>query len=70
VSVPTYLVTDDQAVINSYVKANNAGKVKDGYYENPESHYEIVVVNSDTKTSAADATKDAWNTVLEKFGRI
>lgn len=70
VSVPTYLVTDDQAVINSYVKANNAGKIKDGYYENPESHYEIVVVNSDTKTSAADATKDAWNTVLEKFGRI
>lgn len=70
VSVPTYLVTNNQAIINTYVKANNATKVKDGYYENPESHYEIVVVNNDTKTSAADATKDAWNNVLEKFGRI
>lgn len=70
VSVPTYLVTNNQAIIDTYVKANNATKVKDGYYENPESHYEIVVVNNDTKTSAADATKDAWNNVLEKFGRI
>lgn len=70
VSVPTYLVTDNQAVIDSYVKANSAKKVKDGYYQNPESHYEIVVVNGKTKISAIDATKDAWQTVLEKFGRI
>lgn len=70
VSVPTYLVTDKQAVIDSYVKANNAKKVKDGYYQNPESHYEIVAVNSNVKTDAVAATKDAWETVLEKFGRI
>lgn len=70
VSVPTYLVTNNQAIIDTYVKANNANKVNDGYYENPESHYEIVVVNNNTETSAADATKDAWDNVLEKFGRI
>ena len=70
VSVPTYLVTDNQAVIDTYVKANSAEKVKDGYYENPESHYEIVAVNSHTEVSAVEATKDAWETVLEKFGRI
>lgn len=70
VSVPTYLVTNNQAIIDTYVKANNANKVNDSYYENPESHYEIVVVNNNTETSAADATKDAWDNVLEKFGRI
>jgi len=69
-SVPTYLVTDNQAVIDSYVKANSAEKVSKGYYENPESHYEIVVVNSDTSVSAVEATKDAWENVLEKFGKL
>ncbi len=70
VSVPTYLVTDNESIINTYVTANSAEMTSEGYYENPESHYEIVVVNSDTSTSAADATREAWDTVLEKFGRI
>ncbi len=70
VSVPTYLVTDNENIVNTYVNANSAEMTSDGYYENPESHYEIVVVNDDTSTSAVDATIEAWNTVLEKFGRI
>ena len=70
VSVPTYLVSDNQAVIDSYVKANSAEKVSEGYYVNPESRFEIVVVNSDTSVNPVEATKDAWENVLEKFGRI
>lgn len=70
VSVPTYLVSDNQDVINTYVTANSATEVSSGYYQNPESHYEIVAVNSNTSISAVEATKDAWGTVLEKFGRI
>lgn len=70
VSVPTYLVTDNQSVIESYTKANNATKVSEGLYQNPESHYEIVAVNSDTNLTNVEATKDAWNKVLNKFGRI
>ena len=70
VSVPTYLVTDNQAVADVYISANNAEKVSEGYYENPESHYEIVAVNSYTSVSAVEATKDAWDRVLKKFGRI
>lgn len=70
VSVPTYLVTDNQAVIDTYVKANNAVEVSEGYFENPESHYEIVVVNKDTSIDPVTATKAAWDNVLEKFARI
>ncbi len=70
VSVPTYLVTDNESIINTYVTANSAEMTSEGYYENPESHYEIVVVNSDTSISAVNATIEAWENVLEKFGRI
>ena len=70
VSVPTYLVTDNQAVIDTYTKANKATLVSDNMYQNPNSRYEIVVVNSDTSISAVDATKEAWDRVLNKFGRI
>lgn len=70
VSVPTYLVSDNQKVIDKYVKANNAKEVKEGYYQNPESHYEVVVTNGNTSINEIEATKEAWNNVLEKFGRI
>lgn len=70
VSVPTYLVTDDQKVIDTYVKANSAEEVSEGYYANPESRYEIVVVNDDTDIDPIAATQDAWTNVLAKFGRI
>lgn len=70
VSVPTYLVTDNQAVIESYTKANNATEVSEGLYQNPESHYEIVSVNTNTSISETQATKDAWEKVLKHFGRI
>ena len=70
VSVPTYLVTDDQAIIDTYVKANHATLVSEGWYENPDSHYEIVAVHSDTDQTAVAATQDAWDKVLKKFGRI
>ena len=32
VSVPTYLVTDNDEIVNTYVKANSATKTEDGYY--------------------------------------
>ena len=70
VSVPTYLVTDNDEIVNTYVKANSATKTEDGYYVNPESHYEVVAVNKDTGLDAVSATKDAWEKVLKKFGRI
>lgn len=70
VSVPTYLVTDQKEVVDTYVKANNAILTTDNHYQNPESHYEIVVVNNDTTLDAVTATKEAWSEVLEKFGRI
>ena len=70
VSVPTYLVTDNQNIVDKYVSANSASEVSAGYYQNPESHYEIVVVNNDTSVNAVTATQDAWNQVLNKFGRI
>lgn len=70
VSVPTYLVTKDQDIIDTYVKANNAKKVSDGHYQNPNSHYEIVTISDKTDIDAVSATKDAWKEVLCKFGKI
>ncbi|MCF0114958.1 MAG: hypothetical protein HUJ56_06350, partial [Erysipelotrichaceae bacterium] len=68
--VPTYLVTDNEAVVDAYVAANSAQEVEEGFYQNPNSRFEIVKVNTNTSMSAAEAIADGWEEVLDLYGRI
>ncbi|MBE6110877.1 MAG: MBL fold metallo-hydrolase, partial [Erysipelotrichaceae bacterium] len=69
-SVPAYVSGADAS---AYIAANKAEKTEeaDGFttYVNPESRFELVVVN-EAEEEAAAGIKNAWEKVLCKFGRI
>lgn len=72
-SVPTY-VSGIYAYSEPYEKVNNATEVstegKLTFYENPNSHYEIVVKNKGEDETLVQGFQNAWKYVLSKFGRI
>ena len=69
-SVPVYVSGADAA---AYIAANKAEKTEeaDGFttYVNPDSRFELVVVN-EAEEDAVTGVKNAWDKVLNKFGRI
>ncbi len=72
-SVPVYVSNSDSAVAEAYKDVNKATSVTtEGTMTtsvNPDSRFEIVVENS-AKEDVNTAFKNAWETVLSKFGRI
>lgn len=72
-SVPVYVSNSDAEVAEAYKEINNATNVtSDGTMTtsvNPDSRFEIVVENS-ADEDVNTAFKNAWETVLSKFGRI
>ncbi|MBR4163790.1 MAG: MBL fold metallo-hydrolase, partial [Solobacterium sp.] len=67
-SVPTY-ISGSAADPAAYIAANKAVETGEGTYANPDSRFEIVVVNKADEDAAA-GIKNAWDKVLNKFGRI
>lgn len=72
-SVPVYVSNSDADVAEAYKDVNKATSVTtDGTMTtsvNPDSRFEIVVENS-ADEDVNTAFKNAWETVLSKFGRI
>ncbi len=69
-SVPTYINDEDPT---AYINADKAVKTgeTDGIttWQNPDSHYETVVVSTNTGTDA-QLLQEAWDKLLRKYGRI
>ena len=71
-SVPTY-ISGNGVIADPYITANKAEKTGTSgtftTYVNPDSRFEMVVVNSADEEAVA-GIKNAWAKVLNKFGRI
>ncbi len=71
-SVPAYISGSPDAA-EPYIAADSAEEIStDGsftVYQNPESHYELVVTNS-AEEEPSEAFQNGWEMVLSKFGRI
>ena len=63
-AVPAYLSNADDAAIEYYVKVNEAEKVEEGVYVNPDNELKQVVVNKDEDLAAA--FDNAWDSVFSK----
>lgn len=72
-TVPVYISNSEDAVADAYIEVNGATSVTtEGTITtsvNPDDRFALVVENSAEETEV-EAFKNAWETVLSKFGRI